>query len=88
MALILLAVWLLTRSNIGAVAAEAAPELLGGAEAGGAAEGGGMMKDFNDMPFGKIAGSMGGKLIHTITSAIGTHGMDERVNEGPVGTLA
>jgi hypothetical protein len=68
----------------------AAPELLGagaeGAGAGGMGEMGGM--DFNDMPFQKIAGQMGGKLVHAAMGAIGTHGGDqETANIGPVGKI-
>jgi hypothetical protein len=48
-----------------------------------------MAKDFNDNPVTKIAGSIGGKLVHAVTGAIGTGGDPvERVDEGPVGRLA
>jgi hypothetical protein len=69
----------------------AIPEIAGeaGAGAGGAGGGlGGMLKDFNDMPGAGVAGSMFGKVVHAVTGAIGTHGPEERVNEGPVGTIA
>ena len=72
-----------------------AEALAGGAGAegagglGGLGRMGGMMKDFNDSPVGKIAGSFGGKLVHAVTGAIGTgHDPVERVDEGPVGHLA
>lgn len=79
-----------------AIAAEAAlPEVAGagaGAEAGGGLGGlgrlGGMMKDFNDNPVAKIAGSFGGKLVHAATSAIGTGGYpEERAPIGPMGSI-
>lgn len=70
-----------------------APLLEGGGaagEAGGAGAGGlgGIGKDFNDLPFGKIAGEVGGKLVHAVTGAIGEHGGYQRVEEGPVGRMA
>jgi len=44
-----------------------------------------MMKDFNDMPVGSMPGSMGGKILHTITGAIGTGNTFQKENIGPVG---
>jgi hypothetical protein len=78
------------------IAAAAALAEGGGAEAAGAgAEGagggglGGMLKDFNDSPITKIAGQMGGNLMHEFMGAIGTHGGDqEKANIGPIGTIA
>jgi hypothetical protein len=75
-----------------AAAAEIAGEAGVAGEAGGAAGGmggmGGMLKDFNDVPGMKIIGSIGGKLAHAVTSAIGTGGGSTQIDEGPVGHLA
>lgn len=47
-----------------------------------------MMKDFNDLPVAKMAGSIGGKLVHAVTGAIGTGSYGhEQVNEGPIGNI-
>jgi len=69
--------------------------LIGALGEGGAAEGaagaeglGGMGKDFNDMPFGKIAGQIGGKLVHAVTGTLGTPGGYEHENIGSMGNLA
>lgn len=69
-----------------AAAGEAGGEAgaAGGAE--GAAGGAGGMADFNDMGVGKMAGSIGGKIVHTVMGAIGTpQGHTEQENIGPVG---
>lgn len=96
--LILLTVCVITRLNW-PIAAEAVLE-GGGAEAAGAgAEGaggaggmgrlGGMLKDFNDNPVTKIAGHVGGNLVHEFLGSIGTGGGDqEKANIGTIGTLA
>jgi hypothetical protein len=69
-----------------------APLLEGGAEGGAGAEAGGaggMLKDFNDNPVTKIAGHVGGNLVHQFMGSIGTHGGDqEKANIGPIGNLA
>jgi hypothetical protein len=90
----------------GAEAAGAGVGAEAGAGAGAAAEApsggaGGMLRDFNDSPIGKIAGSrfgqnalmnqgmhMAGGLFHTAESAIGTGPREERENIGPMGNLA
>jgi hypothetical protein len=75
----------------------ALPELLGAGEAaGGAGEAAGgmgrmgsMLKDFNDNPVTKIAGHIGGNLVHEFMGSIGTGGGDqEKANIGPIGNLA
>jgi hypothetical protein len=92
MGLLLVALFLLSRNfqgpliplEIGAVAGEAGGE----AGAGGLGGLGGLGKDFNDLPFGKIAGQIGGKLVHAITGTLGTPGGFEHENIGSVGNLA
>jgi hypothetical protein len=64
----------------------AAPLLEGGGEAG-AAGGLGSGMDFNDLPFGKIAGSEGGKLVHAVTGAIGTGSNYPHVDIGSMGNV-
>jgi len=67
---------------------EAAAPLLEGA--GGEAGAGGLsgLSDFNDLPVGKMAGSIAGKVVHAAVGAIGTGGYpQERVSEGPVGNI-
>lgn len=82
----------------GAGAAEAGAGAAEGAST--AARGGGMLKDFNDSPVGKIMGkastSIAGHEIahtvegaaHTASSAVGTGPSYEKVDIGSMGNLA
>src|SRR6516162_6607386 len=66
----------------------AAAALEGGGEAGaGGAGAGGTMKDFNDMPVGSMPGSIGGKILRTITGPIGTGETFLKLNIAPVGSM-